>query len=99
MGNPNQRSMSAHFVLIDSQFRLQFVYAVGGSSPDGGDVKREAVGDIFVGGFVENWIAAGEVTGHNSERFSEIEGGYSMGRRCGCGDDVVAEMIIGGSER
>lgn len=57
--------------------------AVGGSSPDGGDVKREAVGDIFVGRFVENWIAAGEVTGHNSERFSEIEGGFSMGRRCG----------------
>jgi hypothetical protein len=75
------------------------VHTVGGSSSDGGGAKKEAVGDVFVGGFVENWIAGGEVTGQNSERFGEIEGGFGMGWSCGCRDNIAAEMIIGSFER
>jgi len=89
----------ALFLLHDKHLSLQFKHVVGGGPLDGGGAKREVVEEAFGGGIVENWIAAGEVTGQNSERFCEIEGDFSMRRRCGCGNDVVAEMIIGCFER
>jgi hypothetical protein len=80
--NHHQRPAANSYSLPENHLPLQFVNSVGGSSPDGVHVKEDMLCEAFGGGSVENWIAAGEVTGLKSDKFGETGRCFGIEQSC-----------------